>query len=139
MKKLKKFWKIARKPMYFIGFLMMLIGLNMVFKPLSVLGDVIPFIGDLIGMGTSVVSFLIALPCWLICIAIAWIFYRPVLGIILLILAVAAAVFFIIRGMVRDRKAGRSSCGGNCAACGGACAGCAMAGACHAGTKKNHP
>ena len=58
---------------------------------------------------------------------------------ILLILAVAAAVFFIIRGMVRDRKAGRSSCGGNCAACGGACAGCAMAGACHAGTKKNHP
>ena len=78
-----------------VGFLMMLIGLNMVFKPLSVLGDVIPFIGDLIGMGTSVVSFLIALPCWLICIAIAWIFYRPVLGIILLILAVGAIVLLL--------------------------------------------
>ena len=78
-----------------VGFLMMLIGLNMVFHPLSVLGDVIPFIGDLIGMGTSVVSFLIALPCWLICIAIAWIFYRPVLGIILLILAVGAIVFLL--------------------------------------------
>ena len=78
-----------------VGFLMMLIGLNMVFKPLSVLGDVIPFIGDLIGMGTSVVSFLIALPCWLICIAIAWLFYRPVLGIILLILAVGAIVLLL--------------------------------------------
>jgi len=52
---------------------------------------------------------------------------------ILLIAAVAAVVFFIIRGMVRDRKAGRSSCGGNCAACGGVCAGCAMSGACHGG------
>jgi len=56
---------------------------------------VIPFIGDLIGMGTSVVSFLIALPCWLICIAIAWLFYRPVLGIILLILAVGAIVLLL--------------------------------------------
>ena len=78
-----------------IGFLMMLIGLNMVFKPLSVLGDVVPFIGNLIGMGTSVVSFLIALPCTLICIAIAWIFYRPVLGIILLVLAVGAIVLLL--------------------------------------------
>ena len=77
------------------GFLMMLIGLNMVFKPLSVLGDVIPFIGDLIGMGTSVVSFLIALPCWLICIAIAWLFYRPVLGITLLVLAVGAIILLL--------------------------------------------
>ena len=51
---------------------------------------------------------------------------------ILLILAVAALVFFLIRSLVRDKKAGRSSCGGNCAACGGACAAChacAVAGA----------
>ncbi len=51
---------------------------------------------------------------------------------ILLIAAVAAAVFFIVRGMVRDRKAGKASCG-SCSSCGGACAGCPMAGACHGG------
>ena len=49
---------------------------------------------------------------------------------ILLILAISALVFFLIRSLVRDKKAGRSSCGGNCAACGGNCAAChACAGA----------
>ena len=42
---------------------------------------------------------------------------------IVLILAVAALLGLIVRGMIRDRKAGRSSCGGSCADC-GACHGC---------------
>ena len=84
-----------------IGFLMMYIGISMVFKPLSVLGDVLPFLGDVLEMGTGLVAFLIALPCWLIVIAIAWIFYRPVLGIILLI-AAGALVFYLIK---RRKKA----------------------------------
>ena len=84
-----------------IGFLMMYIGISMVFKPLSVLGDVLPFLGDILEMGTGLVAFLIALPCWLIVIAIAWIFYRPVLGIILLI-AAGALVFYLIK---RRKKA----------------------------------
>ena len=49
-----------------------------------------------------------------------------------LILAVAALLGLIVRGMVRDRKAGKTSCG-SCSSCGGACAGCPMAGACHGG------
>ena len=51
---------------------------------------------------------------------------------ILLILAVAALVFLLIRGLIRDKKAGKSACGGNCAACGGGCAGCAYAARCQA-------
>ena len=50
---------------------------------------------------------------------------------ILLILAVTAMVFLIVRGMVRDKKAGKSSCGGSCSSCGGSCAGCPMHGQCH--------
>ena len=42
---------------------------------------------------------------------------------IVLILAVAAVLGLIVRGMVRDRRAGKSSCGGSCADC-GACHGC---------------
>ena len=42
---------------------------------------------------------------------------------IVLILAVAAVLGLIVRGMVRDRRAGKFSCGGSCADC-GACHGC---------------
>ena len=73
------------------GFLMMFFGLSMVFKPLSVLADVLPILGDIVEMGMGLVAGLIALACALVTISIAWIFYRPVLGGILL----AVAGFFI--------------------------------------------
>lgn len=45
---------------------------------------------------------------------------------------VVGIVFFAIVGlviwsMVRDKKSGKSSCGGNC----GGCSGCGMSGSCH--------
>ncbi len=75
------------------GLVMMYVGLSCVLRPLSVLMDVIPFLGDLIGAGISLISFLIALPCTLVTIAVAWIYYRPLLGIGLLVVAVALIVF----------------------------------------------
>ncbi len=49
-------------------------------------------------------------------------------GTILAALAVLLIVALVIRGLVRDRRAGRTSCGKNCSHC-------AMAGKCH-GTEK---
>lgn len=46
------------------------------------------------------------------------------LGTILVSGALLAVVAGIIRVMIRDKKQGKSSCGGNCAHC-------AMGGACH--------
>ena len=46
---------------------------------------------------------------------------------IVIIVLLVLIVGFVIRGMIRDRKAGKASCGGSCAscgACGGGCAGC---------------
>ncbi len=42
---------------------------------------------------------------------------------IIICVILAAIVFFIIRSMVKDKKQGKSSCGGNCGACpmGGCC------------------
>lgn len=77
-----------------VGFFMMFIGLAMVFKPLSVMGDVVPFIGSIIGAGTSLVAFLISAICSLVTIAIAWLFYRPFMGIVLLALA-GGLVYFL--------------------------------------------
>jgi hypothetical protein len=82
----------------FVGFFIMFVGLSMIFKPISVLGDVVPFIGDLLGMGIALVAGVIAFCCALITIAIAWIFYRPILGIGLLIVAVAIFVALKKRG-----------------------------------------
>lgn len=50
---------------------------------------------------------------------------------IALIAVLALVVGWLIRGMIRDKKAGKSSCGGNCASC-GACAGCSACGRCAA-------
>ncbi len=74
------------------GFIMMWLGLSMVFKQLSVLAAVLPFLGDLIAMGTGIFAFLLSLPCTLITIAIAWIAYRPLLAGILITVAVVAIV-----------------------------------------------
>ena len=49
---------------------------------------------------------------------------------IVLTAIVVLIVVLLIFVMVRDKKAGKSSCGGNCASCGGNCAGCS---ACHGG------
>ena len=49
---------------------------------------------------------------------------------IIVIAVIALVVFFIIRSMVMDKRAGRSSCGGNC----GSSAGC---GACHPRTAES--
>ena len=50
---------------------------------------------------------------------------------IILIAVIALIVGLLIRGMVCSKKAGKSSCGGNCASC-GACGGCSSCGMCGA-------
>ncbi len=48
---------------------------------------------------------------------------------IVLIAVIALVVGLLIRGMIRDKKAGKRSCGGNCGSC-GACSGCSACGSC---------
>lgn len=75
-----------------LGWFLMFMGMNLVFKPLSVLGDVIPLVGNILGAGISLVSGLVAVGLSLITIAIAWLYYRPVLGIALLAAGIGAFV-----------------------------------------------
>ena len=41
---------------------------------------------------------------------------------IVLIAAIVVIVAQVIRGMIRDRRAGKCACGGSCGSCGGCCA-----------------
>lgn len=70
--------------------LIMWLGLSLVLRPLAVLGAVLPFLGNLIGMGIGVVTLLITIPCAAVTIALAWISYRPIVAGVLIAIAVAS-------------------------------------------------
>ncbi len=86
-----------------VGFALMAFGLFLVMKPLSVLGDVVPFIGNMVGGLLAFVAGMIALAFSLITISIAWLFYRPLIGIPLLAAGVAALVLVFM--LARKKKA----------------------------------
>lgn len=80
----------------FCGWLAMFLGLKLAMRPISVLGDVVPFIGSMIGAGTTFFSFLIAASLSTVTVALAWVVYRPLLGIALL-LAAGGMVFWLVK------------------------------------------
>ena len=86
-----------------VGFLIMLIGFNLLFKPFSVIADVLPIAGTVVGIGTGIVAFLLSAPLSLLTIASAWIFYRPLIGIPLLIVA-GLGIFFLIKKIRSYKK-----------------------------------
>ncbi|MFL6200123.1 MAG: TMEM43 family protein [Thermoanaerobaculia bacterium] len=77
------------------GFLAMVLGLFLVFRPLSVLGDVVPFIGSLLGVGVGLFALIVGFALSSITIAVAWFFVRPLLGIALLVLAVGGVIWLL--------------------------------------------
>jgi hypothetical protein len=71
----------------FGGFIMMFIGLTMILYLLRILTAVLPILGQIVGFFNIIISFLIAAILSLITIAMAWLYYRPLFGIALLIIA----------------------------------------------------
>jgi Transmembrane protein 43 len=76
-----------------VGFILIWIGFGLLFAPLSVLADIFPLFGSLVGAATGLIAFLLALAVALAVIAIAWVVFRPLLGVALLVVAVVSAVF----------------------------------------------
>ena len=88
------------------GIALMFGGVALVLKPIAVFADFIPFLGKLTGFALNVVAFLFALPLALTTIAIAWIFYRPLIGITLLVIGAASIGAAIYFGRQYAQKAG---------------------------------
>lgn len=76
-----------------LGFVIMFVGFKMIFAPLEVLADVLPFLGNLVGYGTGFIAFILAAGLSLLTIGVAWVFYRPLLGIALLVVGVGLIVY----------------------------------------------
>jgi hypothetical protein len=85
------------------GFFAMFLGLFLVFRPIAVLGDVVPFIGSLLGVGVGLFAFLVSAVLSFTTIAVAWITVRPLLGITLLVLAVGALAWLISANRKKKR------------------------------------
>jgi len=87
-----------------VGFILMLVGMGLILRPLAVVADVIPFVGSIMSAGIGFISFLVAASFSLVTIAIAWIVYRPLLGGLLIVGAVALIV--VIKGKLSGNKQG---------------------------------
>jgi hypothetical protein len=79
----------------FAGFFAMFIGLALLFQPLVVMADILPFLGWIVGAGRTMLAFTVSAGLSLVTIAVAWIAYRPLIGGGLLVVAVA----FLAKGM----------------------------------------
>ena len=84
------------------GFIAMWIGFMLIAKPLAVLGDLVPFIGTVIEFGMGLITMLFAGVISLVTVAVAWIVYRPVLGVALLVAAIALP--FLVKRMRSGAK-----------------------------------
>lgn len=91
-----------------LGAGMMCLGIALVLRPLAVIGDVVPFVGSIIGTGTTLVAGLIGAGVAFCTISLAWLVYRPLIGIPLLVLGLGL-IFVIVRMVMKQRAKNDSS------------------------------
>jgi hypothetical protein len=82
----------------------MFIGFCLIMKPLSVVADVIPLIGNLVGGATTAISLLLSLGISFVVIAISWVTFRPMVGIPLLLVGVGCFVL-LLKKMAQNKQA----------------------------------
>ncbi|MCL2715902.1 MAG: TMEM43 family protein [Alphaproteobacteria bacterium] len=85
------------------GVLIMFVGFRVMFSLLSVLADVVPLFGNIVAAGTALVALLCTMVIAPIVIAIAWFFYRPLVGIAVLV--VGGVVVYGLHQLMRKRVA----------------------------------
>ena len=81
-----------------VGVLLVIGGLKGIFGFLETILKVVPFIANIFGWGVGVVCTIIGVAWSLIVIAIAWLFYRPILGITLLVISGFLTWVFAFKG-----------------------------------------
>lgn len=82
------------------GIVFMIMGVSFLFAPIDFLADYIPILGELVDTGTNLIAGAIGLAFSFIAIALGWITARPLIGILLLMVAmgaIAGAVFLYLQ------------------------------------------
>ena len=88
------------------GFFMMFVGAFLVLNPFVVFADFIPFVGGIASVVASGVAFMIAAAFASVTIAVAWLFYRPLLALALLALAalIFGGILFLVIKLLKRKK-----------------------------------
>ena len=73
-----------------VGVFVMFLGFAFILRPLKVVADVIPFLGSIVGAGSGLVALLCTVAIAPIVIAVGWLWYRPLVGIAVLVAGFAA-------------------------------------------------
>jgi hypothetical protein len=68
------------------------IGFCLIFRPLAVVADVVPLFGDILGAGIGAVALLLTAIVAPVVVAIAWLWYRPLVSIVVLVAGGAIAL-----------------------------------------------
>lgn len=88
--------------MRIVGLLVVIGSLKSIFRIVTTLLKVLPFLADIAELGVRLVCNVLGLVWSLLVIALAWVFYRPVVAGVLLVVIVALIVFLMKRG--KDKK-----------------------------------
>ena len=86
-----------------LGLLFLGVAFGMLFAPIGVVADVIPFLGRVVRMGTGLVAFALTALVGSATIALAWFWYRPLLALTILI--VGAGMFYAVSYLGKKREA----------------------------------
>ncbi len=81
-----------------VGILLVVAGLKGIFNFLVIILKFIPFLATIMNFGVGLICWVVGIAWSLIVIAVGWLFYRPVLGIALIAIAVALLVWLAMRG-----------------------------------------
>ena len=85
-----------------LGLLLVIGGLRSIFSILETLFKVVPFLSNIVGWGVGLVCGVVGFAWTLIVAALAWVAYRPVLAIALLVIAAAAIWYFATHGKKKE-------------------------------------
>jgi len=77
------------------GFLLLLFGFLLFLSPLSTMSSIVPFLGGLFEAGMFLASLLAAVVVWTLLVAAAWMVARPLIGGMMLLLAISGLVLLI--------------------------------------------
>ena len=81
-----------------LGCILVIVGLKSIFGFIEAILKVVPFVANIVGWGVGIVCTILGIVWSLIVIAIAWLFYRPVLSICLLVGAGLLIWLFAFKG-----------------------------------------
>ena len=89
-----------------LGTLLLVIAINMVLGPLSVAASVLPLLSRVLAMGTGLIATCVGVALSVFTMALAWIFYRPLLALAIIAVGIALIVAVVMLIGRRRRQLG---------------------------------